>query len=108
MKAMSRKKSLPMMRARLALGLLVVGQLWGASCVQAEPSERRHPFVLPSGLPRELPVPQPQGFVSSDTARREADDAHARRTWSVEERRQLRRDIHDAGRDIYGYQPRRD
>lgn len=105
---MSRKKSLPMMRARLALGLLVVGQLWGASCVQAESSERRQPFVLPGGLPRDLPTLQPQGFVSSDTARREADDAHARRTWSVEERSQLRRDIHNAGRDIYGYQPRRD
>lgn len=105
---MSRKKSLPMMRARLALGLLVIGQLWGAAGARAEPGERRHPFVLPGGLPRDLPTLQPQGFVSSDTVRRESEDVHTRRTWSVEERSQLRRDIHNAGRDIYGYQPRRD
>jgi hypothetical protein len=33
--------------------------------------------------------------------RNEMDDRTVRR-WSPEERRQLRRDVHEAGRDVYG------
>lgn len=37
----------------------------------------------------------------------EMEEQRASRRLSQEERRQLRRDIHDAGRDIYGERPRR-
>ncbi|MDD3354891.1 hypothetical protein [Zoogloea sp.] len=38
--------------------------------------------------------------------RQEREEGRNARRWSPEERRQLRQDVHEAGRDVYGLQPR--
>lgn len=97
--------------ARLALALLLVG-LFPAGGARAEGAERRGPFLLPPATPYERPAErmarEMPAFVPEPVRRQEPDEFRSLRRWSPEERRQLRQDVHDAGRDIYGGRPRRD
>lgn len=79
--------------------------LMAAAGAQADPSMRLTPFLRQQAMPQERLAP---AMAMEPLRRQEApDEARNPRRWSPEERRQLRRDVHDAGRDVYGQPPRR-
>lgn len=78
-----------------------------AGPVPADPGERLTPFLRQYSPPQERPVRQIPAFAPAEIPRRGDMDERAPRRWSPEERRQLRRDVHEAGRDVYGMPPRR-
>jgi hypothetical protein len=94
---------------RRSLGL-VFGLLLAAPLVTtdafAQGSERLGPFLRQYAAPQDRQVRDMQPLAAEQIRRQEADDSRNPRRWSPEERRQLRRDVHDAGRDVYGVRPR--
>lgn len=107
---MERQKTLSTLRA---LGLLVAGAigLGAGSAVSAEGVERAGAWLRSYAGPydRQGQIRDAQGLVPDAQQRRpEAEDSRNPRRWSSEERRQLRHDVHEAGRDVYGPMRRRD
>lgn len=93
---------------RLGLRLLagcVLVPLFSANA-QAD-DRRRDAFIRPPGLALERPMRQVPAF-EMDTLRRQEfhESREPARRWTSEERRQLRRDVHEAGRDLYVDIPR--
>lgn len=98
---LSRKDMQPGTPARASLLVLA---LIAAAGAQAEPNVRLTPFLRQQAMPQERLAP---AMALEPMRRPEPDEARNQRRWSPEERRQLRRDVHDAGRDVYGMPPRR-
>lgn len=98
---LSRKDLQPGTPARASLLVLA---LIAAAGAQAEPNVRLTPFLRQQAMPQERLAP---AMALEPMRRPESDEARNQRRWSPEERRQLRRDVHDAGRDVYGMPPRR-
>ncbi|NTV09292.1 MAG: hypothetical protein HGA47_00770 [Zoogloea sp.] len=69
---------------------------WMGDRSKEERSHDRHPRQF-----------EPPRFAPEPQRTNDAEEQRGGRRLSPEERRQLRRDIHDAGRDIYGERPRR-
>jgi len=57
--------------------------------------------------PHERPLREAPALAPEAPRRVDAEDGRNPRRWSSEERLQLRRDVHEAGRDVYGNPPRR-
>jgi hypothetical protein len=98
---------------RRALGFLVAGALGlgAAAAASADGVERAGTWLRSYAGPydRQGQLRDAQGFAPTDPPRRpEAEEARNPRRWSSEERRQLRNDVHEAGRDLYGPVRRRD
>lgn len=91
-------------RLGLVFGLLLAAPLVTTDAV-AQGNERLGPFLRQYAAPQDRQVRDMQPFAA-EIRRQEPDDSRNPRRWSPEERRQLRRDIHDAGRDVYGVRPR--
>lgn len=83
---------------------LLVLALIATAGAQAEPNVRLTPFLRQQALPQERLAP---AMALEPMRRQEPEEVRNPRRWSPEERRQLRRDVHDAGRDVYGLPPRR-
>lgn len=90
----------------------VVVTFWlacGAVLAQGPNGERggglglRPTFAPPDRLGGEMS----SSFMTDAPRRQDVDEARNPRRLSPEERRQLRRDVQDAGRDVYGNPPRR-
>ncbi len=90
----------------LAVGLLLAGPLLATDAL-AQSNERLGPFLRQYAAPQDRQVREMPAFAAEPMRRQEADDSRSPRRWSPEERRQLRRDVHEAGRDVYGGHPRR-
>ncbi len=90
----------------LVVGLLLAWPL-AASAAHAEGGERLGPFLRQYAAPQDRQAREMPAFAAEPLRRQEADDSRNPRRWSLEERRQLRRDVHEAGRDVYGSHPRR-
>jgi len=82
--------------------------LWGmAGGVYAEEG-RSTVFVHPQAAPQERRVRELPNFAPDFLRNQVQDEGRVPpRRWSPEERQQWRRDVHDAGRDVYGGSPRR-
>lgn len=98
---LARKDMQPGVPVRASLMVLA---LTAAAVAQAEPNVRLTPFLRQQAMPQERLAP---AMALEPMRRAEQDEARNQRRWSPEERRQLRRDVHDAGRDVYGMPPRR-
>ncbi|WP_442769751.1 hypothetical protein [Zoogloea ramigera] len=94
---------------RAALVGVVVAAWLGSSVVLAQgPYGERGVGGLPRSFLRRDRAGGEMSSVIPDFPRRpDADEARNPRRLSPEERRQLRRDVQDAGRDVYGNPPRR-
>lgn len=90
----------------LTLGLLLVGLLASAG-VAAQGNERLGPFLRQYAAPQDRQGREMPAFSAEPIRRQDVDENRNPRRWSPEERRQLRRDVHDAGRDLYGDRHRR-
>lgn len=90
----------------LAAALLLVVPLIASNAL-AQGNERLGPFLRQYAAPQDRQVREMPAFAAEPMRRQEADDSRNPRRWSPEERRQLRRDVHEAGRDVYGQHPRR-
>ncbi len=107
---MKRQKTSSKLRA---LGLFVAGAigLGAAGVASAEGVERAGAWLRSYAGPydRQGQIRDAQGLVPDTQQRRpDVEDARNPRRWSSEERRQLRHDVHEAGRDVYGPMRRRD
>lgn len=107
---MKRRKTLSKLRV---LGLLVAGTvgLSAGSTASAEGVERAGAWLRSYAGPydRQGQIRDAQGLVPDAQQRRpDVEDSRNPRRWSSEERRQLRHDVHEAGRDVYGPMRRRD
>ena len=94
-------------------GLVLTGGvgLGAGSVASAEGVERAGAWLRSYAGPydRQGQIRDAQGLVPDGQQRRpESEDSRNPRRWSSEERRQLRHDIHEAGRDVYGPMRRRD
>lgn len=86
----------------LTLGLLLAGPLV-AGAASAQGNERLGPFLRQYAVPQDRQAREMPAFAAEPVRRQEADESRSSpRRWSPEERRQLRRDVHEAGRDVYG------
>lgn len=94
-------------RCRLGLVscLLLVAPLVATNAL-AQGDERLAPFLRQYAVPQDRQVRDMQPFAAEPMRRQEVEENRNPRRWSPEERRQLRRDVHDAGRDVYGVHPR--
>ena len=88
---------------------VVVAAWLGSSVVLAQGpyGERGGSGLRPSFLPPDRPGGEMSSLMPDFPRRPDADEARNPRRLSPEERRQLRRDVQDAGRDVYGNPPRR-
>ncbi len=93
-------------RRGLPIGLVALLSSLAAGNVVADQGERLTPFLRQYAAPQDRPMRQMPAFSAEPIRRGEIDERNPRR-WSPEERRQLRRDVHEAGRDVYGNPPRR-
>lgn len=93
-------------RHGMPLGVVVLLSSLAAGGAVADQGERLAPFLRQHVAPQDRQVRQMPVFAAEPVHRNEMDERSPRR-WSPEERRQLRRDVHEAGRDVYGYPPRR-
>ncbi|MBS0370307.1 MAG: hypothetical protein JSS57_14010 [Proteobacteria bacterium] len=91
---------------RLTLGLLLVGLL-ATGAAAAQGNERLGPFLRQYAAPQDRQGREMPAFSAEPVRRQDVDENRNPRRWSPEERRQLRRDVHDAGRDVYGDRHRR-
>lgn len=91
----------------LVFGLLSLAAPLMATDTLAQGNERLGPFLRQYAAPQDRQVREMPTFAVEPMRRQEAEDSRNPRRWSPEERRQLRRDVHEAGRDVYGNQPRR-
>ena len=99
--------SLKWIRHGLPVGVVVLlSSLFAGGSALADPGERLTPFLRQYAAPQDRPMRQMPAFAAEPMRRSEMDERNPRR-WSPEERRQLRRDVHEAGRDVYGNPPRR-
>jgi len=89
----------------VAAGVLA-GQLWCAAAFANGP-ERGGGWLRSHAGPVDRQMREPPAFMAEPARRPDMDDSRNPRRWSPEERRQLRRDVHDAGRDVYGNPPPR-
>ncbi|RTL33851.1 MAG: hypothetical protein EKK49_09480 [Rhodocyclaceae bacterium] len=92
--------------SRLRLGLLLVGLL-ATGAAAAQGNERLGPFLRQYAAPQDRQGREMPAFSAEPVRRQDVDENRNPRRWSPEERRQLRRDVHDAGRDVYGDRHRR-
>ena len=91
------------LRAAL-VGVVVAACLdGGVALAQWAGAERPAPLGRALGL-QERPAGEVPSFMA-DGARRDSDEGRNPRRLSPEERRQLRRDVQDAGRDVYSKPP---
>lgn len=90
---------------RVALVGVVVAACLDGGVALAQWVERPAPVGRSIGLPQERPAGEVPPFMA-DGLRRDVDEGRNPRRLSPEERRQLRRDVQDAGRDVYGKPPR--
>lgn len=93
---------------RLGRRLLAGGTLVLILVSAAHADERRREaFIRPPGPGQERPTRHIPAF-EMDTLRRQEfpEGREPSRRWTSEERRQLRRDVHEAGRDLYVDAPR--
>jgi len=87
-------------------GVAALLSLLPAAGVCADQGERLVPYLRQYSAQQERQIRQLPVLAVEPGHRSDADERNGRR-WSPEERRQLRRDVHEAGRDVYGYPPRR-
>ena len=94
---------------RVALVGVVVTAWLGCSVVLAQglQGERGGLGLRSSFLPPDRPGGEMSSFMPELPRRPDADEVRNPRRLSAEARRQLRRDVQDAGRDVYGNPPRR-
>jgi len=94
---------------RAALVGVVVAAWLGCSVVLAQGAhgERGGSGLRPSFLPPDRPGGEMSSLMPDFPRRPDVDEARNPRRLSPEERRRLRRDVQDAGRDVYGNPPRR-
>ena len=90
----------------LSVGGVALLCLLPADSVVAEQVDRLAPYLRQYASPADRSIRQVPVMATEPMHRNEMDDRTVRR-WSPEERRQLRRDVHEAGRDVYGSPPRR-
>lgn len=105
---MGREKSLPGMRVR-RLGLMVVvlaGSAMGGTA-WSQTVDRNGGWLRAIAGVNDRPIREPQALAADAPRHPESDESRNPRRWSPEERRQLRNDIHQAGRDVYGGTPRK-
>lgn len=94
-------------RLGLMAAVVLAGQL-GCSAAWADGGERGGAWLRAYATASERPEREAAAsFLPEQSLRRpDAEDSRNLRRWSSEERQQLRRDVHDAGRDVYGAMPR--
>jgi hypothetical protein len=94
--------------AKRLISLLLGGCLLPGGSALAE-EDHRALFVRPQAASAERRVREMPGYAPDFLRNQAQDESRATpRHWSPEERQQLRRDIHEAGRDVYGSHPRRE
>ena len=89
---------------RAVLASVVVTACLDGGVALAQWVERPAPAGRSIGLPPERAAGEVPSFMA-DGLRRDADEGRNPRRLSPEERRQLRRDVQDAGRDVYSKPP---
>lgn len=108
---MGREKTLPEgFRRRVGRMLAVVlTALVASPPASAQSNERGGGWLRSFAGPHERPVREAPAFAAEPMRRPgpDIDDSRNPRRWSPEERRQLRNDVHEAGRNVYGEPPRR-
>ena len=92
---------------RLSL-LSLCALLWGIAGSVCAEEGRPAVFGHPQAASQERRARELPNFAPDFLRNQAQDEGRAPpRRWSPEERQQLRRDVHDAGRDVYGGSPRR-
>ena len=83
------------------VGVIVAAWLgYGIALAQGPQGERGGPGMRPIFLPPDRPGGEMSSFMADVPRRQDVDEARNPRRLSPEERRQLRRDVQDAGRDV--------
>lgn len=90
--------------AMLGLVSLVSVSLTGTAVAQTRNPERNGNWLRSYAGPydRQATMRGGQNLADTQERRPESDEIRQSRRWSPEERRQLRHDIHEAARDVYG------